>query len=377
MKSILLSVVGLSPQVVTETLYALKNSESFPDEIHIVGTGEGIRRAKLELLTEGRGQIEKLCAEYDLPMPSLPAENFHCVVDEQGSALQDMLTEQDHEQTSDLLFDVIRDLVIDDNSALHISMAGGRKTMGFYAGYILSLVGRQQDRLSHVIVDADFEGHPDFFFPPKTQTVIHHRQTNKPVDAATANVTLAYIPIVRMSALLSDSVIQQAQGFTDLVERTQPFIDQLNIEADFESLSLKINQFSVRFDRLNFVWYVWLLSRQLADKDVLGPLSKTDDYKALNEEFAWFYNELVGEFGADDRTLSVFESAIDDKFVRERQSRVNKALAVALGERKAGQLSIVNTGKRGARTIELTVHACQVLSISLQRTAKLISTYQG
>jgi CRISPR-associated protein (TIGR02584 family) len=30
-------------------------------------------------------------------------------------------------------------------------MPGERKTMGFYVGYALSLFGRAQDRLSHVI----------------------------------------------------------------------------------------------------------------------------------------------------------------------------------------------------------------------------------
>jgi CRISPR-associated protein (TIGR02584 family) len=34
-----------------------------------------------------------------------------------------------------------------------MSIAGGRKTMGFYAGYALSLYGRAQDRMSHVLVE--------------------------------------------------------------------------------------------------------------------------------------------------------------------------------------------------------------------------------
>ena len=32
---------------------------------------------------------------------------------------------------------------------MHVSIAGGRKTRGFLAGYTLSLLGRPQDRLSH------------------------------------------------------------------------------------------------------------------------------------------------------------------------------------------------------------------------------------
>jgi CRISPR-associated protein (TIGR02584 family) len=48
---------------------------------------------------------------------------------------------------------------------LHVSIAGGRKSMGFFAGYAFSLFGRTQDRLSHVLVNDPFESFPDFYFP--------------------------------------------------------------------------------------------------------------------------------------------------------------------------------------------------------------------
>lgn len=375
MKNILLCVTGLSPQVITETLYALKDSNDFPQEVHILGTGEGIRRAKLELLNEGRGHIEKLCSEYELPIPLLQPANFHCVTNEAGEPLFDMQTEQDHQDTSNLLFDVIRKLTTSEKIKLHVSLAGGRKTMGFYAGYILSLVGRSQDCLSHVIVDQDFEGHPDFFYPPKKQTVIHHRVSNKPMDASQATVTLAYIPIVKLNGLLPETEVAQSTGFTDLVERTQPFVDRVTIEADFESSELLVNQIPIKLDRLNFIWYIWLMARHLSGKERVGPLASSSDYQTVTEEFSWFYSELLGEFGGDDRTLSVFEQILDDKFVRERQSRVNKALAIAFGQQKAEQIGVVNTGKRGARTIEILLDTDLIKSLSLQKAASLLSGY--
>jgi CRISPR-associated protein (TIGR02584 family) len=41
----------------------------------------------------------------------------------------------------------------DPQASLHVSIAGERKTMGFYVGYALSLFGRTQGRLSHVLND--------------------------------------------------------------------------------------------------------------------------------------------------------------------------------------------------------------------------------
>ena len=55
---------------------------------------------------------------------------------------------------------LIRAFTADPESALHVSIAGGRKTMGFFLGYALSLYGRAQDKLSHVLVSPPFESSP-------------------------------------------------------------------------------------------------------------------------------------------------------------------------------------------------------------------------
>lgn len=54
------------------------------------------------------------------------------------------------------------------------NLAGGRKSMGFYIGYALSLFGRGQDRMSHILVEEAFETHPEFFYPPKKPLFLEH-----------------------------------------------------------------------------------------------------------------------------------------------------------------------------------------------------------
>ena len=52
-RKILLAVTGLSPQIVTETLYALavgQDTPWIPDEIHLITSCEGAERARLSLL---------------------------------------------------------------------------------------------------------------------------------------------------------------------------------------------------------------------------------------------------------------------------------------------------------------------------------------
>jgi CRISPR-associated protein (TIGR02584 family) len=66
----LLCVSGLSPQIVTETLYALtvlSEPHFVPTEVHLLTTAEGADRARLTLLSEEPGWFHRLCKDYGLP----------------------------------------------------------------------------------------------------------------------------------------------------------------------------------------------------------------------------------------------------------------------------------------------------------------------
>src|SRR5574337_1815314 len=67
-RRVLLAVTGLSPQIVTETLYALAHREPavVPTEIRLVTTLEGAERARLTLLDPEDGQFHALCRDYGL-----------------------------------------------------------------------------------------------------------------------------------------------------------------------------------------------------------------------------------------------------------------------------------------------------------------------
>jgi hypothetical protein len=69
-RRVLLAVSGLTPQIVTETLYALAADELapfVPTEVHLITSAEGARRAELSLLSDDLGWFHKLCADYHLP----------------------------------------------------------------------------------------------------------------------------------------------------------------------------------------------------------------------------------------------------------------------------------------------------------------------
>lgn len=178
-KRILLAVSGMSPQILTETLYAIvvaeKETPFIPTEVHLISTQEGARRAILELLHPQTGKFHGLCREYGLTGIQFNEQNVYAIKDKAGMPLNDIKTPKDNEAAADFITEIVSQLTRDNNAALHVSMAGGRKTMGYYLGYALSLYGRAQDRLSHVLVSENYESLPAFFYPTIESFVIYDR----------------------------------------------------------------------------------------------------------------------------------------------------------------------------------------------------------
>ena len=109
------------------------------------------------------------------------------------------------------------------------NLAGGRKSMGFYIGYALSLFGRRQDRMSHILVEEAFETHPEFFYPPKKPHFLNTRPYGM-ADASKAQVMLAEIPFVRMRKWCEDWALGEDWTFSQAVSRTQEMLDDVDVE---------------------------------------------------------------------------------------------------------------------------------------------------
>lgn len=138
-RRVLLAVTGLSPQIVTETLFALarlEDAERFvPTEIRVVTTARGAEHLRLSLLSEAPGWFHRLCRDYGLRDVSFSQEQIYLLRDAAGQALADIRTPEENELAADLITDMVRELTAHEDLALHVSLAGGRKTMGYYAGY--------------------------------------------------------------------------------------------------------------------------------------------------------------------------------------------------------------------------------------------------
>lgn len=241
----LLAAAGLSPQVVTETIYAqYKTAGEVPTEVHVVSTSEGVERTKLSLLSSDPGWFQRLIDDYSLPQINFSENNIHVLEDETGVALSDIRRPEDNRRAANTILALVKQFTEDPNSALHVSIAGGRKTMGFYLGYALLLYGRAQDRLTHVLVDSKYESAWDFFYPTPYSRTITVRD-NELADTAKAEVILADIPLVSLRDHLPKSLKTLDIDFENTVRVTNKAIAPPFLKIDLMHSSIQTNNKSI------------------------------------------------------------------------------------------------------------------------------------
>jgi CRISPR-associated protein (TIGR02584 family) len=210
----------MSPAVLTETLWALAQ-ESPPviaDHIVVITTISGRLAIERDLLTPSpdRGGLtvwqqlrEAVLGPQASDDPRLilerPARLLTAPNPRAGKSeeLEDLRTPGDNAAAADFILDEVRRIVENPDTRLIASLAGGRKTMGALLYAAMTLLGRETDRLTHVLVNEPFEDprlQPRFYFPPPSACV--HRLVGAPgilpreVSSADARIQLADVPFV-------------------------------------------------------------------------------------------------------------------------------------------------------------------------------------
>ncbi|MEE3421443.1 MAG: CRISPR-associated ring nuclease Csm6 [Succinimonas sp.] len=215
---ILLSVSGQTPQIITETLCSLRMAGRTVRDIYVVTTRPGKENIERMLLGINRKTGERgndifieMSQEYGWPDLTLKEENILVFRDSQNHELEDIRTDQDEGIAADFLFKTLRDLIEQfPETPVVASIAGGRKTMSYLMGSVMSILGRRDDELTHVLVDPRYEAIDavksggQFFYRCKNSRKFYTR-SGEELDGATADVELSSIPFIRMGHFLKDS----------------------------------------------------------------------------------------------------------------------------------------------------------------------------
>lgn len=356
-RSVLLCATGLSPQVVTETVYALahENGGRVPDEIHLVTTREGAERARLSLLSDEPGWFHRLQRDFNLPEVRFDGSTIHVIKDADGADLDDVRTAADNAAAADAISELVRQLTADSAVSLHVSIAGGRKTLGFFAGYALSLFGRPQDRLSHVLVSEPFEATPDFFYPTPYQRVINiGRLGQRPVDCRDAVVTLADIPFVRLrSEITAGSLLNERRPYSEIVDRIQSTLTPSGMGLHFARRCVTVAGDEIQLKPADFAFLWWVVSRQFEGRPVArqarGPESNAD----AREFLGIYQRSLPDPDETETPTHRRLKAGMDPDFCSERASRIRETFRRAMGTARAERYAPRSSGRRGTAVYEV------------------------
>lgn len=335
-KNVLFLVTGMTPQIITETVWALacdphNDHHWIPDEIHVLSTDDGLNQIRATLFDEG------IFAKFQQDYPALAPITFnkHClhVIEKDGQPLKDLKTPADNELAANMICQKVRDFTQDDNVTLHVSIAGGRKTMGFYAGYALSLYGRSQDRMSHVLVDSDYESAMGFYYPTVNDYFVKQRHTDKHLNAKDAKIWLANIPFVRMRASLNPDDMIANKDFSTVVEMINLSLQPIALTLDSKKRTITIEGKTCKLTPKEFS--VYLLSAMLKQSDqALYYPSKDIEGDHIGEAHQAMFNQLYGNYSSkddivvDNTYFSTALSTMKRKFIQEFGKPIAEKIAI-------------------------------------------------
>lgn len=235
----LIITMGKTPQIVTETLWALVTKQGWtPDEIVLATTEDGEEECRVRLLCEG-GPFDRFYAMLGIPKAPLRFV-------ERKRAWADVRSPDEALEFAEDLLPEIRSLTSDSTTEVHLSIAGGRKTMGIVASNLMHFFGRgaPRDTISHSLVEPkELEKYSAFWWPG----------CNDDPAIKAADIVLYDLPYPQLRMLLDEDMLFGNEQITykTLVDRTNTKVNPL-LWLNFATREVSLGDRSVKFDRATF-----------------------------------------------------------------------------------------------------------------------------
>lgn len=335
-KHVLISVVGLSPQVITETLYYYCHLASPPvpiTEVFALTTLHG-KQALEDTLLGDDGKLKSLCNDYNLPPIHFDLANIQLLKGADGQPLDDISSVIDNEALADQLFAFVRRLATSTDICLHASIAGGRKTMGLYIGLAIQFYGRPGDTLSHVLVNPELENEQFFYPPPNGADVVLSDGRTVPADEI--RLELAEIPLLLLGEQIPFLKDHTDAGYTELIEIAQREYNALQaispIVVNTFSRCLEIGEVTITLTPLELGIYLFFAQRHSeGEGNERYSISRSEIQAGLLTDAL---RDIIPQISARDLRLQELKGWESDPISRFAQTRsnINRKIKESLDE---------------------------------------------
>lgn len=240
---ILVSAMGTSPAVLTNTVWGLAHQKPsiVPDEIVVFITKSGKELLIQRLFDDGvwnamRSNLKREKIEVEGKLV-FGATSIRAIPDAEGNEIEDLRTGDDNLRAADFMLSQLRQYTEDSETELHVSIAGGRKTISALLFSCITLLGREQDKVYHVLLPPVFEQgvEPPFFFPEPGVTYTA-KATGKKYKANKVQSELFEVPFVRMRGWYQEKFKSIPPSYRTLISKVQtvapPAVIYPEIEID-------------------------------------------------------------------------------------------------------------------------------------------------
>ena len=238
---ILVSAMGTSPAVLTNTVWGLAHQKHsiVPDEIVVFITKSGKELLIQKLFDEGvwneiRSNLKREKIEIDGKLV-FGATSIRVIPDAEGNEIEDLRTGDDNLRAADFMLSQLRQYTEDSETELHVSIAGGRKTMSALLFSCMTLLGRECDKVYHVLLPQDLEqgATPEFFYPEPGKTFVSKGATKK-LKAKQITTELFEVPFVRMRGWYQEKFNAIPPSYRTLVARIQEVVPPAVVYPEIE-----------------------------------------------------------------------------------------------------------------------------------------------
>jgi CRISPR-associated protein (TIGR02584 family) len=294
-QTVLIAVTGLSPAVLTETIWALAKDPAqpvIPDKIIVLTTMTGEQKLKDQLfgpdelwLTLRRQLLGKNHADDPRLDFSDTPDRIRVFTRKSGGKrvqLDRMDTKEETEAVGDCLVEELWNWVGRPDTRVLASISGGFKTMSALLYAAMTVIGGQQDRILHVLVNEPYDGNtkPLFFWPKQpAQDLVTIRPGKLPVGAsvpaAKAKLVLTDVEFPPLRRFFGDYGFKEAPSFSALVGRSRseviaiapPVISSLVLHP--ETFTAEVNGLPLSVSKTEFciLWFLADATMQNAQFD--------------------------------------------------------------------------------------------------------------
>ena len=355
-KHILFSLLGKTPQILTETLYCLMIHQKIPiTEIKVITTEECYEIVCEKLLNSKTGRFYTFCQDWNIDTRKIEfgPENI-LVAPELPIDVNNNTDQQSH--FINLILQNLKELTSLPNTTLHCSLAGGRKTMSVYFAYALQFFGRPQDKLFHVLIHPqEFENHPDFYYiPRKPHDLV--TPTRYKISTDLAKIELIEIPYVRLKNTMSYLFGQGNLPFHEMVQITQADLEQMPtlppLVINFPQKTIEISNKKIHFSPIEMAFYRYYVERSKLRNDNIHVKEYVRYFEKA--EGVWFplnsikqilnYYQEIASSTAVDRFVDTFENGyLSFNRVCQYLSRIRRKIYNALNDDEIAEYYIVSS----------------------------------